>query len=75
MSRSFRKPVCKLKNDSYFKKHFNRKIRRQNTPIKSGNDYKKHNLSWDICDFNTGVLSKDEIKAFYGDKDYKVKRK
>ena len=75
MSRSYRKPVCKLDNITYFKKAFNRRLRRQQIPIGSGNNYKKHNLSYDICDFNTGILSDEYIKHIYGEKAYQVKRK
>ena len=78
MSRSYRKPVCKLKNNSFFKSYYNRKLRRlrkTNQSIASGNSYKKYNCCYDICDFNTGVLDEKTIQKWYGDKDYQIKMK
>ena len=78
MSRSYRKPVAKLKNNTFFKKYYNRKvrlIRKNNQDMASGNSYKKYNCSYDICDFNTGLLDKTTIQKWYGDKDYQIKRK
>lgn len=63
MSRSKKKPVIKLKNNSFFKKHFNRKLRRKNISL-HGADYKKYNCTWDICDFNTGILTGGELKNY-----------
>ena len=78
MSRSYRKPVCKLKNNTFFKKYYNRKIRlirKDKQDMAGGNYYKKYNCCYDICDFNTGVLDKETIQKWYGDADYKIKRK
>lgn len=75
MSRSYRKPVCKLDNDTKLKKIYNRKIRRKQIEVYSKNYYKKLNCPYDICDFNTGILDKKTIKDWYGDKEYKIRRK
>lgn len=78
MSRSYRKPVCKLKNNSFFKSYYNRKLRRlrkTNQSIASGNSYKKYNCSYDICDFNTGVLPEEYIQKWYPNNRHKIERK
>ena len=75
MSRSYRKPVCKLNNDTEFKKIYNRKIRRKNIILHDGNYYKKLNCCYDICDFNTGVLDPKTIQNWYKDREYKIRRK
>lgn len=70
MSRSRKKPVIKLKNSKFYKKWFNKKIRRNKISYK-GMDYKKVNSTWDICDLNMGELSKEELEKLGQDK-YKV---
>lgn len=75
MSRSYRKPVCKLDNDTEFKKIFNRKIRRKQITLHSKGDFKKINCTWDICDFNAGEVKEDFIEEWYKDKEYKIRRK
>ena len=65
MSRSRRKPVAKLDNDRFFKKHYNRKLRRKNITLHSRSDFKKLNCKWNICDFNAGVLSKEYVEKWY----------
>ena len=60
MSRSYKKtPYVGDKSDTYTKKQFNRKLRRQSKMIDpddestylSNNSYKKANESWDISDY------------------------
>lgn len=75
MSRSYRKPVAKLQNDTEFKKIYNRKIRRKNITLHTKSDYKKLNCKWDICDFNTGELPEKTIQDWYGGREYKIRRK
>lgn len=75
MSRSYRKPVCKLENDGGFKKIYNRKIRRNKIILHTKGEFRKLNCSWDICDFNTGELSSEEVKEQYGGREYKIRRK
>ena len=61
MSRSFKKVVVyKLKNDSFFKKLYNKKIRKAEVSGK-GNLYRKLGETWDICDFRTNPVSKKEL--------------
>lgn len=77
MSRSYRKPVAKLKNNTFFKKYYNRKVRliRKKQDMASGNSYKKYNCSYDICDFNTGVLPEEYIQKWYPNNRHKIERK
>ena len=75
MSRSYRKPVAKLQNDTKFKKIYNRKIRRKHITLHTKSDYKKLNCKWDICDFNTGELPEKTIRDWYGGREYKIRRK
>lgn len=73
MSRSYKKPVIKLTNNKFYKNQFNRNIRRSET-THQGMSYKKANCTWDICDFNTGELTKEELEK-YGEEKYKVTMK
>lgn len=73
MSRSHKKPVVKQKNNQFYKKWFNKKLRRNKSSFQ-GMNYKKANCTWDICDFNTGELAKNEINEYGKDK-YKVTMK
>lgn len=77
MSRSYRKPVAKLKNNTFFKKYYNRKVRliRKKQDMASGNSYKKYNCCYDICDFNTGVLPEEYIQKWYPNNRHKIERK
>ena len=75
MSRSYRKPVCKLDNDTEFKKIYNRKIRRKHITLHTRGEYRKLNCNWDICDFTTGVLDDKTIQDWYGGREYKIRRK
>ena len=77
MSRSYRKPVAKLKNNTFFKKYYNRKVRliRKSQDMASGNSYKKYNCCYDICDFNTGVLPEEYIQKWYPNNRHKIERK
>ena len=77
MSRSYRKPVAKLKNNTFFKKYYNRKVRliRKKQDISSGNSYKKYNCCYDICDFNTGILDEKTIQKWYPNNRHKIERK
>lgn len=75
MSRSCKKPVCKLNNNVYFKKYFNRKIRRKKIFLHSNNYHKKLNCRYYICDFNTGELNKTTIEKLFGENEYKIRRK
>lgn len=60
MSRSSKTPIIKQKNSKSAKRQSNRKIRRSDINY-SGNYYKKVCCCYDICDFNTGVLSKNDL--------------
>lgn len=60
MSKSFKTPIIKQKNSKSAKKQSNRKIRRSDVSY-NGNSYKKIYCCYDICDFNTGVLSKNDL--------------
>lgn len=71
MSRSYKKsPVATCAKTHGMKQIYNRKIRRskEENPYR---DYKKHNQSWDICDFkcraDTPESEWDELdwKAYY----------
>lgn len=73
MSRSHKKAVVKLRNSKFYKQHFNKSLRRSKRTYQ-GMSYKKVNCTWDICDFNTGELTKDEIEK-YGDEKYKLTMK
>lgn len=58
MSRSYRhNPVVKCAKDSWYKKHFNRKLRRSDKfqDIPDGSAYRKMNCSWYICDYSCRV--------------------
>lgn len=72
MSRSHKKPVIKHRNNKFYKKQFNRNIRRSETTYQGkGMSYKKANCTWNICDFNTGELSKEKLEK-YGKEKYKI---
>ena len=54
VSRSYKHNVIvKYAKDTWYKKYFNRKVRRNSKfqSIPDGNAYKKLNNTWDICDF------------------------
>lgn len=60
MSRSCKKtPSCHVvKRDGWYKKHYNRKLRRAHKlDIPSGNAYRKMNEPWNIDDFHEIGLS------------------
>ena len=60
MSRSVKTPIIKQKNSKLSKKQSNRKVRRCDVNY-DGKSYKKLCCCYDICDFNTGVLSKNDL--------------
>lgn len=60
MSRSIKTPIIKQKNSKSAKRQSNRKIRRSDISY-TGNSYKKVCCCYDICDFNTGVLTKNDL--------------
>lgn len=61
MSRSFKKhPVVTDRNNKWAKKDANRRIRKLED-LGSGNEYKKHYPSWDICDYKFWVSLADEF--------------
>lgn len=73
MSRSHKKPVIKQNNNVFYKKLFNKKLRRKDA-LHQGMSFKKVNCTWDICDFNTGELTKEELEK-YGEEKYKATMK
>ena len=65
MSRSYKKtPSCHVvKRDGWYKKHYNRKLRRTHLlDIPSGNAYRKMNESWNIDDFHEVGLSYERFR-------------
>jgi len=51
MSRSRKKPYLQLATNKFMKKVYNRQIRRQNVDIGNNKEYRKHNDSYEICDW------------------------
>ena len=60
MSRSYKKPYRKDKNDTFAKKQASKKVRKSD--ISDGSLYKKVYQSWDICDHNYFDSSVDKIR-------------
>lgn len=70
MSRSYKKPVIKLKNNKFYKKQFNKNLRRSKEAYQ-GMNFKKVNNTWDICDYNGGELTQIEMDSF-GEEKYRI---
>lgn len=51
MSRSRKKPFKQVATNKFYKKLYNRRLRRQNVEYGNNNEYKKHNDSYEICDW------------------------
>ncbi len=58
MSRSYKHtPYCGMQKDKFYKKYFNRKVRRnkdydEDTEVLNHNQYKKKTDTWAICDYD-----------------------
>lgn len=52
MSRSYKFPMFKLKNDTFLKRLSNRIVRKYST-LSNGKSYKKVFNSWEICDYRS----------------------
>ena len=64
MSRSYKKyPIAKEENDQFYKKYYNRKLRRM-SDLPNGSAYKKLHESWFISDYHwfTDDTYKNRIK-------------
>ena len=62
MSRSYKRtPRCGDKKDKFFKRYYNKKLRKLPFECALGNStFKKYNCQWDICDYETvGISFKD----------------
>ena len=51
MSRSRKKPYTQLATNKSMKRTYNKKIRRSNEDVGQNSEYKKHNDSYEICDY------------------------
>lgn len=75
MSRSVKVSIIKQNNSNWAKRQSNRKIRRTSLEsIGNGNNYKKIYCCYDICDFNSGILSKYDLERM-GIPEYVAKKK
>ncbi|MFW5793998.1 MAG: hypothetical protein ACOCV1_00810 [Bacillota bacterium] len=74
MSKSYKKNflVVKDKNNKFFKKEANKKVRKTNIYLK-GCDYKKLYCSWSICDYNSYLSLDDYVETIQ--KAYRKKNK
>ena len=52
MSKSYKFPMYKLKNDTFFKRLANSEVRKH-AVLPNGKSYKKVFNSWDICDYKS----------------------
>ena len=58
MSRSYKHtPYCGIQKDKFYKKYFNRKVRRnknydEDAEVLNHNQYKKKTDAWSICDYD-----------------------
>lgn len=62
MSRSKKKPFTQLATNKSMKKVYNRQLRRQNVDVGNNSEYKKHNDSYEICDWL--LYEPDNPKAY-----------
>jgi len=61
MSRSFKKVVgYKDNNNKVYKKHSN-KVARKDMELQDGMQYKRNDLSWDICDWKIMLHTDTDI--------------
>lgn len=71
MSKSYHKtPYCGQKNNTFMKKEFNRRLRRNKLKelYDNGNSYRKVYQTWDICDFYTYAWNREKaIRSAYHD--------